>query len=542
MESSDIDGGSSVAVLTYLRCIIESINHPDLVQLVFQYLLAVPEMDREEVRSSRPLALARRRKSETLVSNLAKGRDKPLPDLFNLVDLVLTSLRSPNQQTVTATLRLISVLLRNRHQYRFTLFKTQTSQSKFLGRPLDKHQHDVALLFSLTEDLASFETLHDSYETHLHDVQCSIECHDCSASLLALPGSESRKYDDVQFQSIEASDHLLVTLVGLLKGFLANDVQTNLSLTQVVSTLALCGSFLLTPWLLAPNSTKVDVVGKNPILDDKFTDLSGVADAVEYSNRDVGPVAYQHNIEGSQELSPILQALEDLNLQVERLRRSVLNFDVFLSERKHVFQIGEEIETAGADDSPRSKRLEDFSAKPMSRSKASPQIGSIPQRLLSQHSSVQSSRASSPRGRKMDPPSAPAPSGRLSHLHIPPSPTSATPDSRAFSPSPLRKANISITPPRSATPMGPADALRQKVKVRLPFVKTAPSKVDLAENSETNSLRSESFAAGPSEEPQYTEAGLSQVLTNVVILQEFMLELAAIIQVRASLFGEVRFD
>jgi len=34
---------------------------------------------------------------------------------------------------------------------------------------------------------------------------------------------------------------------------------------------------------------------------------------------------------------------------------------------------------------------------------------------------------------------------------------------------------------------------------------------------------------------------ISHVLTNVIVLQEFLLELAALVQVRAGLFGEVRF-
>lgn len=42
-------------------------------------------------------------------------------------------------------------------------------------------------------------------------------------------------------------------------------------------------------------------------------------------------------------------------------------------------------------------------------------------------------------------------------------------------------------------------------------------------------------------ETEIREATLSHVLTNVVILQEFVLELIAILQVRASLFQEVRF-
>ena len=36
-------------------------------------------------------------------------------------------------------------------------------------------------------------------------------------------------------------------------------------------------------------------------------------------------------------------------------------------------------------------------------------------------------------------------------------------------------------------------------------------------------------------------ASVSHVLTNVILLREFLLELAALVQVRAGLFGEVKF-
>lgn len=42
-----------------------------------------------------------------------------------------------------------------------------------------------------------------------------------------------------------------------------------------------------------------------------------------------------------------------------------------------------------------------------------------------------------------------------------------------------------------------------------------------------------------SEEPK--EASVSHVLTNVIIFQSFLLELAALVQVRAAMFNEVRF-
>jgi hypothetical protein len=43
------------------------------------------------------------------------------------------------------------------------------------------------------------------------------------------------------------------------------------------------------------------------------------------------------------------------------------------------------------------------------------------------------------------------------------------------------------------------------------------------------------------EEGEEKLVSVSHVLTNVILLQEFLLELAALVQVRAGLFGEVKF-
>ena len=37
------------------------------------------------------------------------------------------------------------------------------------------------------------------------------------------------------------------------------------------------------------------------------------------------------------------------------------------------------------------------------------------------------------------------------------------------------------------------------------------------------------------------KVSVNHVLTNVIVLQEFLLEVAALVQVRAGLFGEVRY-
>ncbi len=57
-----------------------------------------------------------------------------------------------------------------------------------------------------------------------------------------------------------------------------------------------------------------------------------------------------------------------------------------------------------------------------------------------------------------------------------------------------------------------------------------------AEMAEKDAARTEQWAG-----QEGKEVSLSHVLTNVVILQGFVLELVALLQVRATLFGEVRY-
>ena len=556
IESSDLDGGSSVAVLTYLRCIIESIDHPDLVGIVFQYLLAVPEMQKEDIKPSRPITLARRRKSENLISNIAQGQEKPVPDLFNLIDLVLTSLRSRNQQTVTVTLRLVCVLLRNRHQYNFSLIKTRFSEDGQPFRSLETHDRDVASLFSIAEDLADSDSLGEAYEAQLQDVQSSLESHECSSRLLAIPSSGLETSQALRLQSIEIDDPLLVALVDLLQGFMAGDIETNLALTQALSTLASCGSLRLDGWLVGPglNASPLDntVEDSKGLSKDEGIGAASKDDSEPESDAEPLPnvtqTAPSDNEESDEARSPVFSALNSLLQQVESFRLSIQNFDIYLAERKHVFKVGEDIDDAVSSDYPLARRSEEDTAlMPPPKARGTPQIGSISERLLSTENSTQGSRASSPRGRQVEVPSTPTLAGRLSHLRVSPSPKPHVSHSRAFSPSPLRKDSLSSTPPRRiAIPMGPADALKQKVKVRTPLegnLRRGRDSFGLG-SSETSSIRSVSTApmSEQREESGCREASLSHVLSNVVILQEFVLELAAIVQVRASLFGEVGFD
>ena len=551
IESSDRDGGSSVAVLTYLKCIIESIDHPDLVQLTFEYLLAIPEATPEDKVPTRPTSLARRRRSQSLIASLAQGQEKPLPDLFNLDDLVLGSLASNNQQTVTATLRLISTMLRTHHQYNVSLIKT----SKLVAmtpRSSDVQEQNCAILRSVVQDLMDNPDLSESYEVHLEDAQNLLEGHACSLQLLALPESDHflpsnrpEKAQSAMHANMKFDDPILQSLISLLEDFLVNEVDTNLSLTYAFSTIASCARRGLDHWLLENSNTiEYPPPADTAVGSQKASDLSASAgnraDAIRAaSNRGVGTT------------TPVFAALERLVKQVDSLRQGFDQFDSHLLQHRNSLKQSETTQHLKTD--PSFQRTSEESARAPHRSTA--QIGSISQRLASETSTAAGSSTSSPRGRPLDAPS-PTLVGRLNHLRLSPSrksPSSqgsrnaspSTPAVRNISPSPLRndmvpdKASFGtdeakVAPEAKATE---TDPLQQKIKIKV----HRASERDLPDvRSEASSVRSTSMTSEPVE--QFKEVTLSDVLTNIVILQEFVLELLAIVEVRASLFGEVRFE
>jgi hypothetical protein len=90
LESSDADGGSSVAVLTYLRRILDALDHPELVNMILQYLLALQDYTATSPKTPRSPTAVKRRQSLMLL-NTPQDDDRLNPSLFNLVDLVLGS-------------------------------------------------------------------------------------------------------------------------------------------------------------------------------------------------------------------------------------------------------------------------------------------------------------------------------------------------------------------------------------------------------------------------------------------------------------------
>ncbi|KAL9013168.1 MAG: hypothetical protein Q9173_002121 [Seirophora scorigena] len=525
VESSDNDSGSSVAVLTYLTYILEKLNETSVIRLLLRYMLAAPAQPSPVKKPSRPSTLAQRRKSETLISNNAHRSDDPSPDLVTLTNILHCYLMSRNQQTVTASLRLLATLLRSWHEFaNTTLMKIQSSHSASSKRPKSMHDQQLNVLYSLAEDLLDDEALEALYESHLQDAQIMLETHPCSAPQLLFPYDEILEKIVPKKRSIQRMiipDDLLVTcLLSLLENFLVNDIEVNLSLSETLATLASCKETSLEGWLMSsPSEALVDDGAKNEDRRESTGSSRKEPDA-----------------------SPVFARLESLVERIDRLRQDIQDFDIHLSERRHIFKVGGEIDDilAGI---PSRKSHESHGQRKRSAQKDRTAVSSISGRL---EASRDVSRSTSPRGRQGGHSSGNYPQpksvvGHLSHLHLSPSPSSSSPLERTYSPSPLRAQSISTTASsRLPSPRGPPDALRQKIRLKITTLGSRGQPRGSG-GSETSSLYSESVKAGSAVVGggEEKEISLSHLLTNVIILQEFILELAAIIQVRASLFGEV---
>ena len=542
-----------MAVLTYIRCILQSVDHPDLVHRMLHYLLALAKGPINETTSSRPATLARRRKSESLIRKQADSQEDISPGLFTLLDMILSGLRSSSQQTVAATLRLLSTILSTRHQYAISgIIRTEQMKDKSIKRSIMEHEGHIDTLLNMAEDLID-EDCESSYEMHLQDARTLLESHVCSVDLLALPNARVDGHDEthgyhhdwphrVAEHKIDAADPLLHSMLFRLRQFFANDVETNLALTQAISTLITCGHTNLDGWFLVSN-TSIEIISNQEVSVPPQAQPSPIEKITRVDEDSWSQGSYQGSKQltcSTEDMSPVFKALNSLVDQVNQFKKQTKDFDIYLAERKHVFKVGEEIESALKDAPSLTNPLSDTKAMSPSRSRPIGQMTSISERLLSEENSSNVSRASSPRGRQYNASSAPTLVGRLSHLRVSPSPT-ASKGSSVHGSSPLRRDSFSSTASKAArTPLGPADALRQRIRVPFTATDSGNDSLDIG-SSEGNSIRSESVERERVQHENFVEVSFSQILTNVVILQEFLLELAALVEVRASLFGEVTF-
>ncbi|OBS28146.1 hypothetical protein FPOA_02087 [Fusarium poae] len=431
LESSDIDGGSSVAVLTYLRRILESLDHPDMINLILHYLLALPDhVASDGPGSSSSVSKARKRKSMDLATMLAeRAEPAATPLLFNLVDLILACLRSRNQQTIHVTLQLVSAILKRHHRYAIvTLLRTDNVPVQNATRTVGAQEQEVEFFMSLAGTIGGEDDFDEVYQLVLRDTMTKLEAHPCSLKLVAprastsnqrLPDSLPGAPKDVGDHTLRPDDPLLNSLLDLLETFFVNQVETNLSVTETLVDLAVCGFMKIEGWLTrSPSSYIYDdaVKEKHTPEGEEVTE----SDDDDDDDDDLGdlpsPTAEQKQLRAMEQcrqrpqwsqasLPRVFSVLRRLEEQVASYKRSIPHFDELVQQRRDAFRTADAMlhhagptprPTPISEDPPDRRSFEEPS-RSTSPSRPSALEG-LAHRLLSELGTP--SRASSPRGRK----------------------------------------------------------------------------------------------------------------------------------------------
>lgn len=509
LESSDVDGGSTSAVLTYLYRILESIDQPDLIHRILHYLLASPsrpDSPPHDTATAR-MSLSRRR-SLDLLAAFAEESSRPSPSLFNLVDLILLSIRSANRQTVVATLRLLTVILRRHHAFAGSLIQT-VPRERDTRRTVGALNAELERFLSLATSIVDDPTLDESYDDYLRDASCVLE-----SRLFMLPpggtfvdGPADRPLD------VRKDDAILRELLGLLETFFTNSVVVNLALTEAIASLASSNLVSLDGWLLVePWNYEYP-----PEAEARGGDGGQAADPLTLVR-----LAYQEPTWSGENVPPVAATLRKLVGRIEQWRREIADFDVLVAARRDLLHHEDQPRHHGG----RSRRV---SEPPQAR-----------ERPLQRAAGVLSESVSPARGRNVRP-------GEVLH-------DASAASSRPGSQPRAGLGSATRGPPSRAASRNRvvAEELRRRLAMPMPFrvdASSASSQPPPASESRPGSAETQQSESGSAEsEPVGGEKGsgppevtLGHVLTNTIILYEFILELTALVQVRASLFEEAGY-
>lgn len=506
----------------YLCRLLESIDQPKLVHRTLRFLMAAPTDSEPSVDVSQNLhkkhLSVSRRKSLDMLATLAEAEEQqPSPSLFNLADLILLSIKSQNKETVVATLRLLTVIVRRHHPFAATLIKTK--------EPISAPQRTVGALNEELRRYLFFATtiiddpsLNDSFEHYSKDAALVLE------SRLFIPSPRSSILDGPADQPLDLSldDAIFTEILTLLDRFFSNSVTVNLGLTELITSLASSNLISLNGWLLVDpanygHESDLPPTGIKPstVTEEKDLDVNNEPieiDPLAAIRESLAPATWSDEHEAL-----IAKSLRKLTEHLEDWRRDIPDFDILVAARRDLLHSDDDDEVS------RNQRSINTSRQPSQP----PTTHSIEPPL-------------SPRGR---------PINSSVNQDVPPS---STPGSlpRSTIGSPLREP--SIQSPASSSPAHrpvAVEDLRQRLASSYRIGKTAEQPTSASEdNKPTNENRADGPVDG-SEQPIHesspaqneTVVTLGHILTNAVILYEFILELAAMVQVRATVFEEAGY-
>lgn len=516
-------GGSTSTVLLYLCRLLESIDQPKLVHRTLRFLMAAPtdtepSLDVSQNLHKKHLSVSRRKSLDMLATLAEAEEQQPSPSLFNLADLILMSIKSQNKETIVSTLRLLTVIVRRHHPFAGSLIKTKEPVSA-PHRTVGAFNEELRRYLSFATAIIDDPTLNDSFEYYSKDAALVLE------SRLFIPSPGSSILDGPADQPLDLSldDAIFTEILNLLDRFFSNSVTVNLGLTELITSLASSNLISLNGWLLVdpanyeyesdvpPTAMKSSTVteGNTSDIDDEQTEI---VDPLAAIRKSLAPTSWSDGHE-----AVIAKTLRKLTEHLEDWRRDIPDFDILVAARRDLLHSDDD------DDISRNQRSINTSRQP------------------SQPPTTHSTKPPlSPRGRA------------ISNSINQDGPLSSTPGSlpRSTIGSPLREPSIQ-SPVSSSPARRPVavEDLRQRLASSYRVHKTTEQPTSaLQENKPTNDNQTDGPVDGseqsnhePPPAQNETVVTLGHILTNAVILYEFILELAAMVQVRGTLFEEAGY-
>ncbi|KAL2835503.1 Retinoic acid induced 16-like protein-domain-containing protein [Aspergillus pseudoustus] len=498
LESSDVEGGSTAAVLTYLYRILASIDQEDLVHRILHFLLASPPDSDTQIAKKNKNMSASRRKSLDVLTAFSEEAARPSPSLFNLRDLALLGLRSSNPQTVLATLRLLSVVLQRHPSFARSLIRTITGHPA-KQRNVGTLNAELGQLLSMASSIMNEPTLDKSFGNYLKDAAWTLE------SRLCISTSDKNPTEAVALE-VRRDDPIVRELLDCLETFFTNSLIVNLALTEVLVSIASSQLIALDGWLLV-DSTKY-----------KYTTSDSSKDGLPDILQQIHAV-YQEPIWSPEDTPALTAVLSRLVAQVQNWRNTITDFDILIAARRDLLHENDDPFKGSSEQDPIYSSTRGSVDRPPSTTPRTPQLNAD---------------QGTPRGRRDKQ-------------------NFASPQ-RSIVGSPLREpTTIRSHPPRTSSVARSAAAEELKKRLATPFRRDSQSPLEPNEDA-GNTLSS---SLGPTtetsadtdneaiiDEEQKTEqdsATLGHVLTNVVVLYEFLLEISAMVQARGTLFEEAGF-
>ena len=595
LECSETDG-SSVAVMTYIDEMLRSLSEVSLTDLILAFLMSEEDDDdrarprkyrAERVLDGRRLKTAKKVKRKSSAMILLEAVKPEDPNYFSslgrftLRDLIISNLRSPTQAAATAALRLLRSLFKNHCHITVDRLITVTRDPRATNfgssiLHLDKpphprpdspvsndegfvypraspkspphfspvpepemtvfdHDREVSMYLELVDRIApsrqrdrpgddgAFST---GFENYMSDAIATIEEESCfvddDQSVLSMPRHR-----------LVSTDALLGALLQSLRLFFTHTPEHNVQLTGVLAAISACPHRSIAGWLMQSSRDDVEVEwpaeakedkGEAPDSDDRSIDCK--IDELLRSGRK--PSARRRENDNSH-LPVIYVVMSGLVSQLDRYRRTVDGFDGYLEERRRGLLFTENI--SDALNLHFELSTDAMVARVLTGSKAAPSPPHNTPTKAAKTTLARVTQLFTPSKKQPKPASSSSSPQTPSKSNRSPSSVPTTP----FSPHYNQTTAIDVEPYVAPGPVtGPWSSAG---------IKTGDSRQSLAfssfEDDDVDVFSAPQGSIGMKnvdlELRAAARVSLSQLLDNVVILEEAIKELAAILQVRHSI-------